>query len=64
VGENPILSPSTPSSRPARKEALGVGIADQSRESKPAITSSSAAASVTVRVIGPAWERVPKGLAG
>ncbi len=42
----------------------GVGMAIQSRESKPEITSSMSARSPTVRVIGPVCAREPNGLAG
>src|SRR5687768_18379142 len=49
---------------PSRNEPAGVGRADRSRESKPAMTSISSAASETGRVIGPACARVPNGLAG
>ena len=43
---------------------MGGGSADQSRQSRPAITSSIIAASVTVRVCGPACDSVPYGLDG
>src|SRR5207247_6141668 len=56
--------PATPSSMPLRNDVVGVGIADQSRASNPLTTSSSAAASRTVRVIGPACDKVPKALGG
>src|SRR5437763_13615544 len=56
--------PRTPSSSPPKNEAVGVGNADQSLGSKPVRMSSINAASATLRVIGPACERVPNGLAG
>ena len=43
---------------------VGVGMAVQSRASKPLITSSSAAQSRTDRVIGPTCDRLPNALAG
>ena len=45
-------------------EVVGAGMADQSRASKPVRMSSISAASATPRVIGPAWDSVPNGLAG
>src|SRR3954452_10270706 len=63
-GEKAILSPATPSSRPSRKDRVGVGIADQSRASYPVMRSSMAAASRTDRVIGPTCDKVPKALGG
>src|SRR5690625_3721986 len=64
VGENAIRTPATPPSRPSRNDDVGVGKADQSRESNPLMMSSSSALSRTDRVIGPAWASVPYGLAG
>ena len=43
---------------------MGGGSAVQSRGSGSHMTSSSSAASVTVRAIGPAWETVPNALGG
>ncbi len=45
----------TPSSSPALTAATGSGIEVLSRGSWPATTSYSAAASATVRAIGPIW---------
>lgn len=45
-------------------DVVGVGIAAQSRASNPVMMSIIAAASRTVRVIGPACDSVPNGLAG
>ena len=59
-----MRSPATPASRPSRNDRVGVGIAAQSRASKPVITSISAAVSRTVRVIGPECASVPNGLGG
>jgi len=56
--------PSTPSSSPKRNDAVGVGVLDQSRGSNRVRMSSMTAASVTLRVIGPACDSVPNGLAG
>ena len=42
----------------------GGASAHGSRASAPEMTSSSSAASAAVRVIGPAWESAPNGLAG
>src|SRR5882672_3838260 len=55
--------PCTPSSSPSRNDVVGVGNADQSLASKPVRMSSIRAASATLRVIGPACESVPNGLA-
>ena len=66
-GENAIRTPARSASgaeTAARNDPAGVGSADQSRGSKPHRMSSSAAASGTLRVIGPAWESVPNGLGG
>ena len=43
---------------------VGDGSADQSRGSNPLSTSSSAAQSDTVRVIGPTWATGANGLGG
>src|SRR4029450_8430576 len=62
-GDTAPPSPAPPPWSPCRND-VGVGIADQSRASKPVITSSSAAVSRTVLVIGPACDNVPNGLGG
>ena len=63
--------PRTRSAAPSRRRRVRRGTRRRASagptsraESNPLMTSISSAASATVRVIGPAWARVPNGLAG